>query len=305
MKSIIPLKPHASRKIWGGQLLAKLKGLSEDSDLDPVGETWEVSAHKDGPSKSEYGNLNEFSNLEEIPYLIKLIETSDNLSVQVHPNDEFSKKNENQKGKSECWLILDATEGEGIYLGVKSDTTLEKFENSLSKGEDVSSLMNFYPVKRGDFFYVPAGTAHAIGKGVFLAEVQQCSDVTYRVWDWNRIDENGKSRELHVEKAMQVIRFDEEFNYPVNFKIQNDVLRHSEIKLLELSDFELTSFSIEGEREIICGKRYSSIFVLSGEIKIEKEDQSHTAKEYEAVLIPISDNKKVKVSGSGNFLFIR
>ena len=94
MKAIIPLKPHASRKIWGGQLLAKLKGLPESPGLDPVGETWEVSAHSDGPSKSEYGNLNEFSSLEEIPYLIKLIETSDNLSIQVHPNDEFSKKYE-------------------------------------------------------------------------------------------------------------------------------------------------------------------------------------------------------------------
>lgn len=305
MKAIIPLKPHASRKIWGGQLLAKLKGLSEDPSLDPVGETWEVSAHSDGPSKSEYGNLDNFSNLEEIPYLIKLIETSDNLSVQVHPNDEFSRVHENQKGKSECWLVLDAVEGEGIYLGVKTDTNVENFKKALEKGEDVSSLMNFYPVKRGDFFYVPAGTAHAIGKGVFLAEVQQCSDVTYRVWDWNRVDENGKSRELHVEKAMQVIRFDEEFNYPVNFKIQNDVLKHHEIKLLELSDFELISYSITSEKQINCGKRFSSIFVLSGEIKIDKGGQTHTAKEYEAVLIPVSEDKEIKVSGSGNFLFIR
>ena len=305
MKAIIPLKPHASRKIWGGQLLAKLKGLKEAPDLDPVGETWEVSAHDDGPSKSEYGNLNEFSSLTEIPYLIKLIETSDNLSVQVHPNDEFSKKYENQKGKSECWLILDATEGQGIYLGVKNSTSRESFESALSKGEDVSSLMNFYPVKRGDFFYVPAGTAHAIGKGVFLAEVQQCSDVTYRVWDWNRVDEKGNSRELHVEKAMQVIRFDDEFNFPMNFKIQNEVLNHEKIKLLELNDFELTSYSISGEIEIRSGKRYASLFVLSGELTIEKEGCSYIAKEYEAVLIPVSEDNSIKVSGSANFLFIR
>ena len=168
MKSIIPLKPHASRKIWGGELLAKLKNIPEEKGLDPVGETWEVSAHRDGPSVSEYGKLNEFSNLDEIPYLVKLIETSDNLSVQVHPNDDFAAEYEKDKGKSECWLILDANEGEGIYLGVKSDTTKESFQAAIEKNEDLSKLMNFYPVKNGDFFYVPAGTAHAIGKGVFL-----------------------------------------------------------------------------------------------------------------------------------------
>jgi len=194
MKTIIPLKPHASHKIWGGSLLSKLKGLAVGHGQDPIGETWEVSAHSDGPSTCEYGKLSEFSNLDEIPYLVKLIETSDNLSVQVHPNDNFAKEHENQKGKSECWLILDALPGEGIYLGVKDTTSKEDFEMALDRKEDLSKLMTFHPVKRGDFFYVPAGTAHAIGKGVFLAEVQQCSDVTYRVWDWNRLDDHGNSR---------------------------------------------------------------------------------------------------------------
>ena len=305
MKSIISLKPHASRKIWGGDLLEKLKGLSNSEGEDPVGETWEVSAHSDGPSMSEYGPLSEFSNLVEIPYLVKLIETSDNLSVQVHPNDEYASKHENQKGKSECWLILDAVEGEGIYLGIKAGVDSVSFQKAIEEKENLSEYMTFYPVKRGDFFYVPAGTAHAIGKGVFLAEVQQCSDVTYRVWDWNRVDENGVSRELHVNKAMDVIRFDEEFNYPVNFKIQNDILDHGELKLLELADFELFSINLNGSKELKLKERFSSIFVLSGNIVVSRDDEKCTAKEYEALLLPSNGNKNISIEGSGNFLFIR
>lgn len=306
MKRIIPLKPHASHKIWGGSLLAKLRGIEVDSSKDPVGETWEVSAHADGPSTCEYGKLSEFSNLEEIPYLIKLIETSDNLSVQVHPNDSFAKEYENQKGKSECWLILDAEPGEGIYLGVKDSTSKEDFEKSLESKEDLSKLMTFHPVKKGDFFFVPAGTAHAIGKGVFLAEVQQCSDVTYRVWDWNRLDDQGNSRELHIDKAMKVIRFDDEFNYPVNFKIQNNILDHREIKLLELNDFELYSYKLDKEEVTInFQERFSSIFVLSGDLTVSMEGESLEMKSYEAALIPLGENNQVSVKGSGNFLFVK
>ena len=305
MKSIIPLKPFASRKIWGGDLLEKLKGLEPiEGDL-PVGETWEVSAHDDGPSDSKLGKLNQVSNLEEIPYLLKLIETSDNLSVQVHPNNNFAKEFENQKGKSECWLVLDSQKGCGIYLGIKAGVSKEDFEKALTKGEDLSRLMNFYPTKRGDFFYVPAGTAHAIGKGVFLAEVQQCSDITYRVWDWNRVDKQGNSRELHIEKAMQVIRFDEEFNYPVNFKIQNSVLQHEKIKLLDINDFTLFSYKISQEVELNIDDKFASIFILSGDIEVERDGMVHSCHEYEAVLFPLKGSKKLKVRGSGNFLFVR
>jgi mannose-6-phosphate isomerase len=305
MKSIIPLKPHVSRKIWGGNLLEKLKGIKPESGLDPVGETWEVSAHKDGPSVSSDGPLSEISNLEEIPYIIKLIETSDNLSVQVHPNDEFSRVHENQKGKSECWLVLDSSPGTGIYLGVKPSTDKASFQKAIEEGEDLSEYMNFYPTKRGDFFYVPAGTAHAIGKGVFLAEVQQCSDVTYRVWDWNRVDELGNSRELHIDKALQVIRFDEEFNYPVNFKIQNDVLVHKKIKLLELNEFELFSINLDGEIDLSIGDRFSSIFVLEGSVEVERDSYNQSIEAYEAVLLPLSSYKDIKVRGNGKFLFVR
>ncbi|PIK13812.1 type I phosphomannose isomerase catalytic subunit [Halobacteriovorax sp. JY17] len=312
MKSIIPLKPHASHKVWGGSLLSSIKNIEVSEGQDPVGETWEISAHKDGPSLSSYGPLNEVSNLEEIPYLVKLIDTSENLSVQVHPGDEYAQKFENSKGKSECWVILDAKEGAGIYLGLKNGITKNSLKESLEKKEDLSLSLKFYPVSRGDFFYVPAGTIHAIGKDVFLAEVQQCSDITYRVWDWNRLwdgnksGKNGEARELHIDKSLDVIRFDEEFNHPLNFKIQNNIFAN-DLKLLELSDFELYSYNKveESELELSFGERISSILVLEGEISIKRNSEKYLLRQYEAALMPLEGTNNFKVSGKGIFLVIK
>ena len=312
MKSIIPLKPHASYKIWGGSMLSRLKNIEVPDGKDPVGETWEVSAHSDGSSTSEFGPLSKISNLEEIPYLVKFIDTSENLSVQVHPADDYALKHENSKGKSECWVILDAKEGAGIYLGLKNGVTKESLKKSLEDKDDLSLSLNFYPVKRGDFFYVPAGTIHAIGKDVFLAEVQQCSDITYRVWDWNRLwdanksGKNGEARELHIDKSLDVIRFDEEFNYPVNFKVQNNIFSNN-LKLLELNDFELYCYnkSKESDLEINFSERFASILVLEGDITVSRNSQEQLLKQYQAALLPLEDVNNFKVSGKGIFLIIK
>lgn len=312
MKSIIVLKPFASHKIWGGSLLSRLKNIEVPSDRDPVGETWEVSAHADGPSQSDCGALNEISSLEEIPYLVKFIDTSENLSVQVHPGDDYAQKHENSKGKSECWVILDAKDGAGIYLGLKKGVTKESLKSSLEKKEDLSLSLNFYPVSRGDFFYVPAGTIHAIGKDVFLAEVQQCSDITYRVWDWNRLwdanksGKNGEARELHIDKSLDVIRFDEEFNHRLNFKVQNNIF-DQDLKLLELKDFELFSYNKddESEIEISFGDRFASILVLEGSITVSRNSENHQLNQYQAALLPLEEVNNFKVSGKGIFLIIK
>lgn len=312
MKSIIPLKPHVSHKIWGGTMLSRLKNIEVPEGKDPVGETWEVSAHADGSSISEFGPLSKISNLEDIPYLVKFIDTSENLSVQVHPADDYALKYENSKGKSECWVILDAKDGAGIYLGLKKGVTKESLKESLENKEDLSLSLNFYPVKRGDFFYVPAGTIHAIGKDVFLAEVQQCSDITYRVWDWNRLwdanksGKNGEARELHIDKSLDVIRFDEEFNHPVNFKVQNDIFSNN-LKLLELNDFDLYSYTKneEFELEISFSERFASVLVLEGDITISRNSEEQLLKQYQAAVLPLEDVNNFKVSGKGIFLIIK
>lgn len=198
------LEPHIVQKIWGGERLAKLKNLKA---AGKVGETWEISALSEGPSLIN-GKALDFP----LNFVLKLIDTSDNLSVQVHPTDAYAKANGGGVGKTECWLVLDAAPGAGLYLGFEPGTTREAFFESVQKGEDLTRYLTFHRVGPGDFFWVPAGTVHAIGKNVFLAEVQQCSGVTYRVWDWNRTDDSGKPRPLHVKEAFDVLNFDPRFN---------------------------------------------------------------------------------------------
>jgi mannose-6-phosphate isomerase len=138
--------------------------------------------------------------------MIKLIDAKDNLSVQVHPDDAYALKNERSFGKTEMWYIVEADEGAGIYLGFKEDVSEEMVEEAI-KQNTLTSLMNFFEVKAGDCYFIPAGTIHAIGTGCLIYEIQQNSNLTYRVYDYDRRDKNGNPRELHVEKAMKVLDF--------------------------------------------------------------------------------------------------
>ncbi|MCO4793965.1 MAG: class I mannose-6-phosphate isomerase [Bacteriovoracaceae bacterium] len=225
------LKPHIVQKIWGGQKLKTMRPTEEGLE-NPIGETWEVSRLEEGPTETGLGSLHSLCSEKELPYLVKFIDTNDNLSIQVHPDNDYALKNENSSGKTECWIILDSAPGAGIYLGFKKGVTKEKFQKSVESGEDVNNLLNFYETKKGDFFMVPAGAIHAIGKGVTLVEIQQSSGITYRVWDWNRLDSAGNSRELHIKKAMDVCCFDEEFNTRETFKMQRDILSRSGTTLI-------------------------------------------------------------------------
>lgn len=232
------LSPSASFKIWGGSRLAIKKGIKASSE--PLGETWEVSAHPDGPSMASGTKLSQLVSASELPYLIKFIDTSDNLSIQVHPDNEYAKLHENQLGKTECWIILEAGEGAGLYLGLKNGITKDDFKKAILNSQQVDQLMNFYPVKRGQFFYVPAGSLHAIGKNVLMCEIQQSSGVTYRVWDWNRVDSKGKPRELHVEKAMDVACFEPRKNELNYFRYQENIFEKNGLqKVVEHDDFHL------------------------------------------------------------------
>lgn len=215
MELLFKLDPALSFKIWGGDKLAAIKGVDSKSNLgkpgEKLGETWEISTHKDGPSKlsSNKTGLNE---LVDLSYLLKYIDTSDNLSVQVHPGDEYAQEHENEMGKTECWLILDSKPDAEIYLGFLPGVTRKEFKTALEAGLNVDGFLTSYKVSPGDFFVVPAGAVHAIGTGVTLVEVQQSSGITYRVWDWNRVGDDGKPRELHIDKALDVLRFDDSFN---------------------------------------------------------------------------------------------
>lgn len=209
----IKLTPVLKSYLWGGYRLKELFGR-ENGD-EKIAESWEVSVHPDGPSGYAGGTLAQY--LKEnpnavdgagnpFPVLVKYIDAKQNLSVQVHPDDEYARRVEHDNGKTEAWYIVQAESGAGIYCGFKRDTDREEFLKKVREGT-VEELLNFIPVREGDCFLIKAGTVHAIGTGCVICEVQQSSNVTYRVYDYNRKDALGKLRPLHIEKAADVIDF--------------------------------------------------------------------------------------------------
>lgn len=209
------LKPVFQEKIWGGSRLRSVFGF--DIPNDKIGEDWAISAHPHGVSVVENGEyqgqkLDElwqnhkelFGNPTEpvFPLLIKILDAEDELSVQVHPDDAYGMKHEGELGKTECWYIIDAEPGAEIIYGHHAKTR-EELAEMIQEGR-WDDLLKKVPVKKGEFFYVPSGTIHAIGKGIMILETQQSSDTTYRVYDYDRKDANGNTRELHIQQSIDV-----------------------------------------------------------------------------------------------------
>lgn len=217
---ILKLKPVLKDYIWGGEKLKEEFGF--ESELDKVAEGWMLSCHKDGMSVIENGEyagkaLSEV--IEEVgvertvgtrgrdfpyfPVLIKLIDAKDNLSIQVHPDDEYAQKYENEFGKTEIWYVIDAEEDAKIIYGFKEEISKEQFKAAIESNTLLDKL-NIVDAKKGDLFFIEAGTVHAIGKKTLIAEIQQNSNSTYRVYDYGRVGADGKPRELHINKAVDV-----------------------------------------------------------------------------------------------------
>lgn len=207
--AILKLKPACKNYIWGGRRLVEDFGFECGEKI--CAEAWTLSAHPDGSSTLEDGStLAEYlktngakilgtncRRFENFPVLIKFIDARENLSVQVHPNDAYAKVHENQLGKSEMWYVLDAEENSVLYCGFKKKISREEFVTRI-KNNSLVEVLNAVPAKRGDVIFIPAGTIHAIGKGVLLAEIQQNSNVSYRIYDY------GRNRPLHIAKALDV-----------------------------------------------------------------------------------------------------
>ena len=215
---LVKLKPAVKDYIWGGNYFQRFnKGLN----LDRVSECWELSVRDDASSIIASGKdigqpLSQIITKEDIgpvmgrfqyfPLLIKLIDAKENLSVQVHPSDDYALKYENSFGKSEMWHIISADENSGLYVGLNKDYTKEEIEEALNKGT-ILDYLNFFKVKPGETYVINPGTIHAIGKGVRLIEIQQNSNLTYRLYDYHRVDKDGHPRELHIKKALDVIDY--------------------------------------------------------------------------------------------------
>lgn len=217
--AILKLKPACKDYLWGGERL--IKEFGKDFAGERLAETWELSCHPDGPSIVENGfyagsTLNEYilmegrkvtgtksRKYEQFPILIKFIDAKEDLSIQVHPGDDFALANEGQYGKTEMWYIVDCEEGAGLYYGFSREISAEEFTQRI-KDKTLLEVLNRVEVQKGDVLFIEPGTIHAIGAGNLIAEIQQNSNVTYRVYDYGRKGADGRERDLHIEKALQV-----------------------------------------------------------------------------------------------------
>ena len=303
--SLYPLKfePILKDKIWGGTRL-KTMLYKEISDANCCGESWEVSGLVGDESMIINGflaenNINELleiymtelvgeKNYEKyglgFPLMIKFIDAQDNLSVQVHPDDELAQRKYGQSGKTEMWHVIASEPGSGLYVGFNKTVSKAQFEEAIANGT-VEDVLQFYPVQPGDTFMIPAGTVHAIGKGVLLAEIQQPSDITFRVFDWNRVDDEGNSRELHVQEALEAIDFDHQTD---NFKVEYQPQLNKTVKLVRSQYFNtsLLEFDQPLSKSFVEIDSFVIYMCLDGQILLAYGDERERLETGEVVLIP-------------------
>ncbi len=306
----IKFNPILKEKIWGGKKLKNI--LHKETNRDDLGESWEISGVEGNISVVANGELKGFSLkdlLEEykdkilgkkiyeefdadFPLLIKFIDANTNLSVQLHPNDVLARQRHNSFGKTEMWYIMQADEGAKINIGFKESVSKEDYITRLEEGKIVE-LLNFEEVKKGDSFFINTGKVHAIGAGVLLAEIQQTSDVTYRIYDWDRTDEDGNSRELHTALAIDAIDFEKKEDFKLNY--EKAINTSSEVASCQY--FTTNYLPVEGEIQ----KDYSNLdsFVIymcvSGNGKVSVNGNSEKIAQGQTLLIA-AENKEVQLS---------
>lgn len=274
MKSPLFLQPVLQERIWGGKSLQK---FGYDLSCESIGECWGISAHPNGMSVVREGtyegktleqlwrdekHLFGVCSLDKFPLLTKILDANKDLSVQVHPNDEFAKVYENgELGKTECWYIIDCKEDAQLVYGHNAYTKSE-FEEMVNDG-NWEDLLRKVSIKPGDFFYVPSGTIHALCEGTVVLETQQSSDTTYRVYDYDRIDANGKKRELHLDKAVQVTSIPHE-----DYKIQPEIIERNGALIttyVHEEYFSVYKWEIEVEASFQQKEIFQLVSVIEGE----------------------------------------
>jgi mannose-6-phosphate isomerase len=279
--------------IWGGERLSREFGKG-DGSVKRIAETWELTARRDGMNKVDGGEysgteLSEFEGIENFPLLVKLIDAKESLSLQVHPDDEYALKNGNDLGKTEMWYIVDALPGAQLVYGLKKDVTVDEFAEALSN-DSISDTLNYVDVKKGDVFFIPAGCVHAIGAGILIAEIQQSSNITYRVYDF------GRGRELHIKNALDVIRpYTGDEIDAIRYECADDV---SENLLADCRFFRVEKKLSIDCREIVWDeKRFMHALVLSGSGRIGCTD----VKAGSSVLVP-KGQERSELCGDFEFL---
>ncbi len=298
------LESVLQEKIWGGTRLATEFGYQLPSDK--VGEYWAISAHPNGVSIVKNGNhagmpLNVlyaeqrqlFGNRPEpvFPLLTKILDAEDWLSVQVHPDDEYGLKHEGELGKTECWYIISAEEGAEIIYGHNAQSRKEL--TKMIEDKNWNDLLKRVPVKAGDFFYVPSGTMHAIGKGIMILETQQSSDTTYRVYDFDRKDDQGNLRDLHIQQSIDVMTIGPVANsYP-------DTVAVGDIEVttyVSNAFFTVYKWAVSGQVTMRKTADYSLVSVLAGQGKLVVEGEAYLLEKGMHFILP-SDVEKWAFEG--------
>ncbi len=309
----IKFEPILKEKIWGGN---KLKDLfNKDSKSNHIGESWEISGVEgsisvvaNGPLKGKTLNELLITYQEklmgnkiyqqfgaEFPLLIKYIDAKTALSVQLHPNDELAKKRHNSFGKTEMWYIMQGDKDANINVGFTHSISKEEYLNHLNQNS-LTDILNFEKVEKGDSVFINTGKVHAIGAGVVLAEIQQTSDITYRIYDWDRVDDEGNARELHTDLALDAIDFEKKDDYQLLY----DKKINQSNQLASCAYFTTNFIPVEGE----ITKDYSGVdsFVIfmcvEGSATITVDGNAEHIKMGETVLIP-AENKQVIIQSEG------
>lgn len=316
--NLYPLKfdPILKSIIWGGADICKFKGI--EPQLDGIGESWEVSSVEGNISVVDSGAL-KGKNLQELiaeykdrivgkhnfekfgttfPLLIKFIDARDNLSIQVHPDDVLGMQRHNSFGKTEMWYVINAAPGAFLYSGFAKQLTPDEYVKSIEENTFVDYLAK-HDVKKGDSFFLPAGRVHAIGAGTFIAEIQQTSNITYRIYDYNRKDANGNGRELHTELAKDAIDYKLYDSYKLDY-------RHKENEPVQLEScqyFTTNLLELDKPQSFDHSDKDSFIIYICMDGVCEIEDSSKTkidVKQGTTVLIPAANAGNITITPKGS-----
>ena len=299
--------------LWGGTRLRDEFG--KQCSLEKVAESWELSCHRDGPSvvSGTEQTLKNFidengwdilgtncRDMKDFPVLIKLIDAHDDLSVQVHPDDAYARKHENGCGKTEMWYIIDCEEGASLLFGFKKNITKDEFRRSIEEGTLLEKV-NRVPVKKGDVFFITSGTLHAIGKGILIAEIQQNSNTTYRIYDYGRKDKDGKERELHIDKACDVTALCPPENCPSHSAEEHNGF--SSRLLASCSIFTVHLLNIYEKAELNTDSTsFEHLLVTEGSGRLEGKDFSMDFTKGDSIFIPAGYGRSTV---TGNCLIIK
>lgn len=313
----IKFNPLLKSTIWGGDKIIPFKKL--DSKQENVGESWEISGVpdnetivSDGPFKGRKlndmvatlkdklvgaANYKRFG--DEFPLLIKFIDARQDLSIQVHPTDEIAKKQGKERGKTEMWYIMNSDEGAKLFSGLKTQITPEQYKEMV-ENDTICDALAQYTVKEGDCFFLPAGRIHAIGTGCFLAEIQQTSDVTYRIYDYGRKDKDGNCRQLHTREAAECINYNVEKNYRTEYLPK----KNEGVNLVNCPYFNTAVYDLDEPMTLDYSELDSFVILIGmkGEGRItDNEDNETSLKAGETILIPAT-TQSLKVEGTIKFL---